>query len=177
MTNDTMTEAKLQEKRERNAAYMRRVAAARTPEEKAAFLAKRRTSEASQQREVRRANPEKFRALYKSYYWANPEKARGSQREYRAKIRSLVFGHYGTWCVCCGENEPEFLSIDHIAGDGAAKRSEHGSGASFYYWLVSHDFPQGFQVLCYNCNFAKRTYKECPHSKILKSRLTLIGPR
>ena len=32
-------------------------------------------------------------------------------------------------------------------------------------WLVRNDFPEGFQILCHNCNTAKRTPKnnyECP---------------
>jgi len=35
----------------------------------------------------------------------------------------------------------------------------------FYRWLVENDFPEGFQILCHNCNFAKsHNPGGCPHA-------------
>ena len=51
------------------------------------------------------------------------EKYRRSQRLYRPKnyernerSKREVFAHYGDKCTCCGEDQPEFLTIDHIKG-------------------------------------------------------------
>lgn len=88
----------------------------------------------------------------------------------RQKRRAEVLVHYGgnpPKCVCCGELEDSFLSIDHINNDGAKHRKEINvhSGDAFYLWLKKNNFPSGFQVLCYNCNMAKGIYGKCPHEK------------
>jgi hypothetical protein len=149
---------------------MRELAARRDPAQRAEFLEKRRAKEAPQQKARRSLDPEAARIRESVYYWRHPEKQRAGQRKYRERFKVAVFNHYGRHCVCCGEDELTFLSIDHIAGDGARKRSEHKSGAAFYQYLVKNGFPPGFQVLCFNCNFAKRQHKECPHSSLLRER-------
>lgn len=95
----------------------------------------------------------------------NEKKKAKSQR-----VKDAVFGAYGGYrCVCCGEVERLFLSIDHIHNDGAAwRRATFGhrqrAGAYTYRWLVKHHFPAGFQVLCMNCNHGKRMNQGvCPH--------------
>lgn len=84
-----------------------------------------------------------------------------------ASLREAVFSHYGKACACCGENEPMFLSIDHVDNNGSEMRRNgvHGHGGShFYYWLKSNGFPAGFQTLCMNCNSGKyRNGGICPH--------------
>jgi hypothetical protein len=82
-----------------------------------------------------------------------------------------VFTHYGTVCVCCGETLVEGLTIDHINGDGAQHRKEIGvGGLSLYRWLIKHNYPEGFQTLCFTCNFAKGTKKFCPHQSTSGSK-------
>ena len=82
--------------------------------------------------------------------------------------KKLVFEAYGgAICNCCGETQPEFLSIDHINNDGAEHRREIGnSGSRIYQWLRIHNFPEGFQVLCMNCQTGKRINNGvCPHQE------------
>jgi len=83
-------------------------------------------------------------------------------------IRNEVFGSYGGWkCKCCGETEKVFLTIDHINNDGAIMRKSGihpKGGTSFYAWLRKNNFPEGFQVLCMNCQFGKKLNNGiCPH--------------
>ena len=83
-------------------------------------------------------------------------------------LRKEVFNAYGGYkCACCGETEPAFLSIDHINNDGAEmkRNGEYGkSGTSFYQYLRKNSFPEGYQVLCMNCNVGKhRNGGICPH--------------
>lgn len=82
-------------------------------------------------------------------------------------MRLAIFRFYGKGqvaCACCGEPQYEFLSIDHIAGGGSKHRREHGmTGHAFYRWLIKEGFPDGYRVLCHNCNMAKGFYGVCPH--------------
>ena len=85
-----------------------------------------------------------------------------SKKKYSSRIKELVFSHYGKECVCCGEKELKFLSIDHINGKGTKHRKEIKNQT--YIWLVKNNYPKGFQTLCFNCNWGR--YKNngiCPH--------------
>jgi hypothetical protein len=86
------------------------------------------------------------------------------QRAHHKQLRDDVFAAYGGYhCACCGEPEPVFLEIDHINNDGAAHRKLlKGGGRHLYNWLRTNKYPPGFQVLCANCNRAKR-FGICPH--------------
>lgn len=84
----------------------------------------------------------------------------------------VAYGGDPPKCACCGESEVGFLTLDHIAGDGKAHREsallpsgKKASGPNFYRWLAGQGFPPGIQVLCFNCNYAKRTYRACPHQQ------------
>lgn len=72
--------------------------------------------------------------------------------------------HYGRECACCGESQVLFLCLDHVENDGAAHRKEQGTGSKFMEWVVKNNYPQGFQVLCWNCNAGKHLNGGiCPH--------------
>jgi len=98
----------------------------------------------------------KYREDHKEYY-------RKYGREFHRRLRIKSFSHYGNRCLCCGETRYEFLVIDHINGGGNRHRKEIGKGGEIYYWLKKNNYPEGFQVLCHNCNMAKGAYGECPH--------------
>lgn len=85
--------------------------------------------------------------------------------------RVKVLSHYGgspPKCACCGEGHQEFLCIDHTHGRGNEHRRSIGrnSGAAFYDWLVKEGYPEGFRVLCHNCNSATGFYGYCPHTRM-----------
>lgn len=85
------------------------------------------------------------------------------RKEWLQEMRHQVLEHYGGKCACCGETEPIFLCIDHINGDGAEHRRKESLATNIYRWLVKYNFPDGFQVLCWNCNAAKFYQGVCPH--------------
>jgi hypothetical protein len=90
------------------------------------------------------------------------------EKERDNKIKDLTFNVYGGYvCSCCGETIKEFLTIDHINNDGGIHRRQI-KNRNIYKWLKKNSFPTGFQVLCWNCNLAKRFGKECPHKRIQK---------
>ena len=99
-----------------------------------------------------------------------PEKLKGLSLRGKRRARKLrlkIVSVYGGKCVCCGEDEPYFLTIDHINGGGKVHRIKTGRGNRFYKWLEHNNFPtDGFQLMCMNCNKAKGTHNICPHSGV-----------
>ena len=84
-------------------------------------------------------------------------------------------------CNCCGENfHVDFLAIDHIRGskqmdlEPELKKLKYSSklrNQNLHRWMILNNFPDGFQILCTNCNFAKGMKKnnnKCPHETARK---------
>lgn len=88
-------------------------------------------------------------------------------RRNRRAAREEVLKHYGKRCECCGETAVEFLTIDHINGGGNKHRRELGNrgGYRFYLWLIRNNYPDGYRVLCFNCNCAIAFSGACPHQR------------
>lgn len=86
------------------------------------------------------------------------------------KQKRIVYEHYSNGnvvCACCGEAEYKFLCVDHINDDGAEDRKKnpsHATGRGLYTRLIKDNFPEGYQILCYNCNMAKGIQGVCPHN-------------
>ncbi len=68
-------------------------------------------------------------------------------------------------CACCGESHIKFLTIDHKNNNGNEHRKQIGRGGMILLrWIIKNGYPSGFQILCYNCNYAKNTNEGvCPH--------------
>jgi hypothetical protein len=112
---------------------------------------------------------------FRDYYRKNSEKVKSLVKKHRIKLKLEVLTHYGgdpPKCVCCGETILDFLSIDHINDDGANQRRKINcsSGNQFYLWLKKNNFPEGYQVLCMNCQFGKRLNDGvCSHKLVRKN--------
>lgn len=91
-----------------------------------------------------------------------PSALRKWQKYYERK--NIAISYYGALCACCGESDLSCLTIDHINNNGAAHRQELGTRV-IYKWLITNNFPGGFQVLCFNCNRAKAKCGACPHQR------------
>lgn len=57
-------------------------------------------------------------------------------------------------CANCGESNYYFLTLDHVRGEGAEHRRKVGS-LKLAHWLEKNGYPDGFQVLYWNCNWKK----------------------
>ena len=104
---------------------------------------------------------ERKRLLSREYH-----NRKGRESALRRKLK--IIEYYGPICKCCGVSNHEFLVVDHINGKGNEHRRKMGikGGRSFYDWLFKNNFPEGFQILCHNCNFAKDHFIQgCPHSR------------
>lgn len=106
--------------------------------------------EGAKRRRLRYASSEKGLVVHKK-----------ANNKSRFTLKSKVIGHYGGACACCGQSQLIFLNIDHINQDGAEHRRVIGASA-LYRWLVKNNYPEGFRVLCFNCNIAMYRLGHCP---------------
>jgi len=91
-------------------------------------------------------------------------------KEMRKNHWEKILAHYGKKCTCCGIDEKIFLTVDHIKGDGSKHRKNLNRGR-LYAYIVRENFPKDYQILCWNCNCAKKNNGFCPHQK------NLLNPR
>lgn len=86
---------------------------------------------------------------------------------YRRRIKKEVVDAYGGRCACCSETELTFLTIDHVHNNGAAHRralSQGRGGHVIHALLKKTGYPDGYQVLCFNCNDGRYfNGGRCPH--------------
>jgi len=110
---------------------------------------------------------EAVRQYMVSWRARNPEKVRAYGRDRWEGLREIMFANLGRQCTCCGIDEPAFLTLDHVNGDGQAHRkSLGGPGASYHVYEDARrqGWPrERYQVLCWNCNLARRWGRQCPH--------------
>ena len=99
-----------------------------------------------------------------------PAKKRFYARRSIAKIRKKVIEGYGSKCVCCGESSKVFLELDHVNDDGHIDRRAGLSGVDIWRKAIRAGFPPAYQLLCRNCNGAKR-YGVCPHNAVSTEEL------
>lgn len=83
---------------------------------------------------------------------------RNGGKLYNLESKLAAFNAYGgPKCVCCGETHVSMLALDHINGGGTQQRKElkMTAGGTFYRWLKRNGYPDGYQVMCANCNISK----------------------
>lgn len=103
--------------------------------------------------------------------------ARGYRQIHKAKLtkqkrdslhdaRTEGIAIYGGKCSCCGEDEPEFLTLEHLKGyDGPrhGRARKRLTGVKAFAYLKARDWPKdGYTILCFNCNCAKGKLGYCP---------------
>lgn len=139
-----------------------------TPEQRAKRTAYMRTYRRVWAANASPEKKERWNMLRRANQAAHPETARAKSKRFRDKVRDLMLYAYGGACACCGENEPVFLTLDHIIPIKSRKRP---SSHQMYMQLRKEGWPKGYQILCYNCNHAKGMNEACPHQAIVKNRL------
>ena len=116
-----------------------------------------------------RNNKEQAHLTAKRYRERNRERVKANHARFRVRLKAEVFAKYGNKCACCGESEMDFLSMDHVAGDGAKHRKVVKGGMNFYGWLKRQGYPAGYRILCFNCNLARGFYGKCPHESKVRT--------
>ena len=99
-------------------------------------------------------------------YYRDPVRSAAIRERVRVRYkeqRQTVLVAYGGTCECCGEAHHQFLTVDHVNGDGHIHRKTFRG--NIYAYLIKHGFPKDkFRLLCFNCNNAKGIYGFCPHN-------------
>lgn len=95
------------------------------------------------------------------------EGRRKTKRNRRAEVRAKILSILGSKCVCCGEDDSDYLEVDHVNEDGAQERAKDrtlfdsfGIYARIKKLLVPTDV---YQLLCCNCHGAKSRGLICKH--------------
>ena len=100
-----------------------------------------------------RPEVKKHRRAYHSTY----------HRERNRVLRKQFFELYGGVCVCCGESDKRFLTLDHVNGNGKADRRKRCQSAILGDAIANLDTDK-YQILCYNCNLGRSANNGiCPH--------------
>lgn len=107
-----------------------------------------------------------FRSRHPGYQ----ERYKDSRRSERVRLKIETLVMYGgdpPVCACCNEGMLEFLTLDHTNGGGNEERRQgkHKGGAQQYRRLRIAGWPDGYRVLCWNCNAAIGMYGMCPHQQ------------
>lgn len=146
---------------------------------------KNRIQQIEQRKKYHQEHRDEMIQKSKKYYEKNKESIKLKNREYRIKNADIlkpkkrkrakelqqeqklvVFEYYSNGkieCECCHESNIGFLSLDHIHGGGGKHRKAINSNT--YKWIINHNFPTGYQILCMNCNWGRRINGICPHQK------------
>lgn len=112
-----------------------------------------------------KARVAKKKELKKSWEERNPEYGKLLKRKERLKCIDF-YSNGKNECACCHEKNIEFLSLDHTNGGGNKHRKEINR-RNINGWLIKNKFPEGFRVLCHNCNQSLGCYGYCPHGNLI----------
>jgi hypothetical protein len=95
------------------------------------------------------------------------EKVAETKKKHKNNLKRKVIELLGGKCACCSESIYEFLTLDHIVGDGAQHRRElkhFAFGTGLYSRLLKDlELLKRFQILCWNCNCSIGIHGFCPH--------------
>lgn len=123
------------------------------------------------------SNTEKMQNQALTRYKQRREKNIEKMRERRKKLRFEALWHYSNGkmaCCECNKQGFRYLNIDHINNDGVEHRKtieQIHSGTKIFHWLKINNYPEGFQVLCWNCNWLKYLNKMRATTRTRKTRL------
>jgi hypothetical protein len=102
-----------------------------------------------------------------NYRKTHREEINSRQKQRAHALRLEILKRYSPELKCscpgCKETFLEFLEVDHINGNGNS--FPENIRKRLYAWLKKNDFPEGFRVLCMNCNQSRGRYGYCPHEK------------
>lgn len=117
--------------------------------------------------------PNKQRVSGRNSYCVPCARLSGKDVRFRQRLKALQ--HYSgpvPKCACCGESNLEFLCFDHING-GGRKHIATIPSRNLGKWLAANEYPDGFRVLCHNCNMSLGFHGYCPHTS--QSKLDARG--
>lgn len=116
-------------------------------------------------------HPDNIKKSHSIYYIANRDRLLKNSKDFYKRRKIEVLNHYtnnNIHCQCpsgkCTETAIEFMTIDHIDGNGNKHRKDIGH-TNIYQWLKNNNYPSGYRALCFNCNCALGFFDYCPHQQ------------
>jgi len=105
------------------------------------------------------ATTESERRASRKYYRNHKQERFALGRKAHARYRLTALARYSKTsppsCARCGIDDIDVLTIDHINNNGAEERKNEKYGGHLALLLKQCDYPEGYQVLCRNCNYKK----------------------
>lgn len=103
-------------------------------------------------------------------YERTPERRQSIARRHKEKYGKMKFtiinfytkGTMKCQCPKCDVIGYEFMTIDHVKNNGNIDRKTKNA-AQIRKLIIENNFPDDYQVLCYNCNCTKGTFGVCSH--------------
>lgn len=111
--------------------------------------------------EYKISHKEQIKLRTQKYQKTHKEKVNQFGKNYRDRIKIAFLEMYGGKCVCCGECNQEFLTIEHKNGQVGVKKKEKTYKA--YRNAINELRPDIYEILCMNCNFSRGKFGYCPH--------------
>ena len=105
------------------------------------------------QDEYRANHRDEINRRRRKYYVTNRTQIRSVATRRIDKLKAELYNIFGKRCVQCGFDDVRALQLDHINGGGAQER--RGKTAA-QVWRNAINNPEGYQMLCANCNSIKR---------------------
>lgn len=109
---------------------------------------------------------ERLKQIYRNMTPEEKIKKNLEEQRWRWELKIKALTHYSNGSLKCVNPDCEVpggsknlfsLQIDHINGGGRRHAIQiKGLGSHFYLWLYNNNYPEGFQVLCANCNVIKK---------------------
>lgn len=96
--------------------------------------------------------------------WGSKPEVKAKRRERHAATRAACFDILGRVCVRCGFDDMRALQFDHVNDDGYKHRKGLASHTSVFPAIVAAN-GVGFQTLCANCNWIKKSETAARKSK------------
>lgn len=81
---------------------------------------------------------------------------KGQELSYDQKIRLKALLVLGGCCTRCGFSDERALQVDHVYGGGRLERKRLGGHRAVFRKIVAGN-TDGYQALCANCNWIKRS--------------------
>jgi hypothetical protein len=88
---------------------------------------------------------------------------------WRAQMTLKLLEEFGGKCNCCGEEHPQFLTLEHIQGGGSYSYGRvNGRCRKNRQQVLREAEKDGwdrtkYELLCIGCNWAKGQFGQCPH--------------
>jgi hypothetical protein len=104
----------------------------------------------------RRRSKEQIRIAHERYRILHQDKIKLKKHYDRIKEKIIAFYIYSNGnmqCLLCGNSEFICLGLDHIGGGTQHRKLIAKANYNIYNLLRQQNFPDGYRLLCQNCNF------------------------